>query len=265
MQDNLEDRMKMYEDIESKRILIPKLPICIRIDGRGFSKYTKGMNRPFDKNFTDSMIETMKFLIEETDAIIGYTQSDEISLILSDIKEPFFKGRISKLNSIIASIATAKFNELIHKHYPNKPLAFFDCRVWNVPNRLGATNALLWRYLDCIKNSISMASYIIFDEKELNNKNSSEKIKMLLDKGIDWNKYNSCFKYGTFARKELIQSKFTKEEIELLPPMHNARKNPDMIVSRNIIQILDFSNFNKFENRTEVIFENAKPILKENS
>ena len=162
-------------------------------------------------------------------------------------------------------MATAKFNELIHKYYPNKPLAFFDCRVWNVPNRLEATNALLWRYLDCIKNSISMASYIIFDEKELNNKNSSEKIKMLLDKGMDWNKYDSCFKYGTFARKELIQRKFTKEEIELLPPMHNARKNPDMIFSRNIIQILDFNNFNKFDNRTDVIFENAKPIIKENS
>ena len=162
----LNERMKMYEDIESKRILIPKLPICVRVDGKGFSKFTKDMIRPFDKNFTDSMIETMKFLIEETDAIIGYTQSDEISLILSDIKEPFFKGRISKLNSIIASIATAKFNELIHKHYPNKPLAFFDCRVWNVPNRLEAANVLLWRYLDCIKNSISMASYIIFDEKE---------------------------------------------------------------------------------------------------
>ena len=261
----LNERMKMYEDIESKRILIPKLPICVRVDGKGFSKFTKDMIRPFDKNFTDSMIETMKFLIEETDAIIGYTQSDEISLILSDIKEPFFKGRISKLNSIIASIATAKFNELIHKHYPNKPLAFFDCRVWNVPNRLEAANVLLWRYLDCIKNSISMASYIIFDEKELNNKNSSEKIKMLLDKGIDWNKYNSCFKYGTFARKELIQKKFTPEEIELLPPMHNARKNPDMLVNRNVIQIFDLENFNKLENRTEVIFENAKPILKENS
>jgi len=261
----LDERMKMYEDIESKRILIPKLPICVRVDGKGFSKYTKDMLKPFDKNFTDSMIETMKFLIEETDAIIGYTQSDEISLILSDIKEPFYKGRVSKLNSIIASMATAKFNELIHKHYPNKPLAFFDCRVWNVPNRLEATNALLWRYLDCIKNSISMASYTIFDEKELNNKNSSEKIKMLLDKGIDWNKYDSCFKYGTFARKELIQRKFTKEEIELLPPMHNARKNPDMIFSRNIIQILDFTNFNKFDNKTDVIFENAKPIIKENA
>ena len=173
----LNERMKMYEDIESKRILIPKLPICIRIDGRGFSKYTKGMNRPFDKNFTDSMIETMKFLIEETDAIIGYTQSDEISLILSDIREPFFKGRVSKLNSVIASMATAKFNELIHKYYPQKPLAFFDCRAWNVPNRDEAVNTLLWRYNDCIKNSISMAIHGLYTQKELDNKNSEEKKK----------------------------------------------------------------------------------------
>ena len=265
MQDNLEDRMKMYEDIESKRILIPKLPICIRIDGRGFSKYTKGMNRPFDKNFTDSMIETMKFLIEETDAIIGYTQSDEITLILSDIKLPFFKGRVSKLNSIIASMATAKFNELIHKYYPQKPLAFFDCRAWNVPNRDEAVNTLLWRYNDCIKNSISMAIHGLYTQKELDNKNSEEKKKMLLDKGIDWEKYPSCFIYGTFARKEAIQYKYTPEEIELLPPKHNARKNPDLMVNRNVLQILDFTKFKKFENRKEVIFENAKPIIKENS
>ena len=265
MKEQLDERMKKYEDIEAKRILIPKLPICIRIDGRGFSKFTKGMIHPFDKNFTNSMIETMKFLVEETNAIIGYTQSDEISLILSDMKEPFFKGRISKLNSIIASMATAKFNELIHKYYPEKSLAFFDCRAWNVPNRDEAANTLLWRYLDCIKNSISMAAYTVFSENELSNKKSNEKIKMLLDKGIDWNKYPSCFIYGTFARKEIIQYKFSKEEIELLPPKHNARQNPDMIVERSVINILDFKMFNKFENRTEVIFENAKPIIKKDS
>ena len=265
MEEPLDERMKKYEDIEAQRILIPKLPICIRIDGRGFSKYTKGMTHPFDKNFTDSMIETTKFLIEETDAIIGYTQSDEISLILSDIKEPLFKGRVSKLNSVIASMATAKFNELIHKYYPEKPLAFFDCRAWNVPNRDEATNTLLWRYLDCIKNSISMAARSVFDEKELDNKKGNEKIKMLLDKGIDWHKYPSCFTYGTFARKETVQKKFTPEEIELLPPKHNARNNPDMLFSRNVINILDFKMFSKFENRKEVIFENAKPIIKEDA
>ena len=67
----------------------------------------------------------MKFLLNKTNALIGYTQSDEISLILSDTKNPIFNGRVSKLNSVIASMATAKFNELIHKYYPNKPLVFF--------------------------------------------------------------------------------------------------------------------------------------------
>ena len=88
---------------------------------------------------------------------------------------------------------------------------------------------------------------------------------MLLDKGIDWEKYPSCFIYGTFARKEAIQYKYTPEEIELLPPKHNARKNPDLMVNRNVLQILDFTKFKKFENRKEVIFENAKPIIKEDS
>ena len=162
-------------------------------------------------------------------------------------------------------MATAKFNELIHKYYPEKPLAFFDCRAWNVPNRDEAANTLLWRYKDCIKNSISMAAYSVYSEKELSNKNSEEKKKMLLDKGIDWNKYPSCFIYGTFARKEITQYKLNPEEIESLPPLHNAKKNPDMLVTRNVIRILDFKMFNKYENRKEVIFENAKPIIKEDS
>ena len=78
-------------------------------------------------------------------------------------------------------------------------------------------------------------------------------------------KISFLFHLGTFARKEVIQYKYSPEEIELLPPKHNARKNPDLLVTRNVIQILDFKMFKKFENRKEVIFENAKPIIKENS
>ena len=262
MVDKLDERMKLYEDIESKRILIPNLPICVRLDGKNFSNFTKDMIKPFDKNFTNSMIETMKFLIEESNALIGYTESDEISLILSDINEPIYNGRISKLNSILASIATAKFNEEIHKYYPNKSLAFFDCRTWNVPNRAEAANTLLWRNFDCIKNSITMATLSVYNEKEIEGKKGNEKIKMLMDKGIDWNKYESCFIYGTFAKKEKVQYKLSPEEIESLPPKHNAKTNPDMLVTRNVIKILDIKKFNDVENREAVIFENAKPIFK---
>ena len=265
MEEKLDERMKQYEDVESKRVLTPKLPICVRLDGKNFSNFTKDMTHPFDKNFTNSMIETMKFLVEETNALIGYTQSDEISLILSDTKEPIYNGRVSKLNSILASMATAKFNEIIHKYFPNKSLAFFDCRSWNVPNRTEAANAILWRNFDCVKNSITMATLSVYSDQEILHKTGEEKRKMLLDKGIDWNKYERCFIYGTFARKETIQYKLSPEEIESLPPKHNARTNPDMIVSRNVMKILDIGNFNDVKNRVEVIFENAQPIMKTES
>ena len=133
MIDKMGDRLKQLEGIEAGRILIPNLPICVRVDGRAFHTFTRGMKRPYDIDMSNAMIETMKYLVEKTDACLGYVQSDEISLILSDRKEPMFGGRIQKLTSVIASMATAKFNEVIHKTFPDKPLAEFDCRVWNVP------------------------------------------------------------------------------------------------------------------------------------
>ena len=125
-------------------------------------------------------------------------------------------------------MAIAKFNELIHKYYPNKPLAFFDCRSWNVPNRTEAANTILSRFFDCVRNSISMAARSVYSNKELFNKNKNDKIKMVLDKGIDWNKYSNCFIYGTLARKEIIKYKLSPEDIESLPPKHNTRNNPDV-------------------------------------
>ena len=119
--DKFGDRMKMYEGIEAQRAFMPGLPICVRIDGRAFHTFTRGMQRPYDKAMADAMIETTKYLVQQTYACIGYTQSDEISLVLRDDAEPLFGGRISKLTSVLASMATAKFNEVIHKTYPEKP------------------------------------------------------------------------------------------------------------------------------------------------
>ena len=80
--DSFGDRMKMYEGIEASRILMPGLPICVRLDGRAFHTFTRGLNRPYDERLSRMMIETTKRLVEDTHALIGYTQSDEISLIL---------------------------------------------------------------------------------------------------------------------------------------------------------------------------------------
>ena len=255
------DRMKMYEGIEADRVLIPELPICVRVDGRAFHTFTRGMKRPYDTDMSNSMIDTMKFLVEETDACIGYVQSDEISLVLSDMKEPMFGGRVSKLTSVIASLATAKFNEIIHKYFPDKPLATFDCRVWNVPNRTEASNTILWREFDATKNSISMAARAFYSDKQLMNKNSSQKQDMLMDKGINWNDYPTFFKRGTYARRVVYTRKMTQEEIDKLPPKHEARLKPDVKITRSCVKEIYMPIFSKVTNRNEVIFDNAEPII----
>lgn len=176
------DRMKIYEQHEAGRRCLPLLPICARLDGRGFSKWTRGLNRPYDQRLSEIMIETTKFLVEESQAKIGYTQSDEISLIFGE-SEVFFDGKIQKLVSILASLATAKFNQeattKLINHIIKSGLAFFDCRIWTVPNQTEAANTLLWRELDATKNSISMAAQHYYSHKELDKKTSSEKQEML--------------------------------------------------------------------------------------
>lgn len=262
MIDKMGDRLKMFEGIEAGRILIPNLPICVRVDGRAFHTFTRGMNRPYDERMSKAMIETMKYLVKKTDACIGYVQSDEISLVLSDSKEPLFGGRVQKLTSIIAAMATAKFNDEIHKSFPDKPLAEFDCRVWNVPNRTEAANTILWREFDATKNSISMAARSVYSDNQLLNKNSSDKQELLWQKGINWDKYPVFFKRGTYARRVVMERKLTPDELKDLPEHHEARKNPDMVFTRSEIKEIEMPIFSAVENREAVIFDGAEPKVK---
>ncbi|MCA9560577.1 MAG: tRNA(His) guanylyltransferase Thg1 family protein [Myxococcales bacterium] len=136
----LGDRMKMYERREAGRSLMPGLPVCVRIDGKRFSRWTDGLARPYDQRLSDLMIETTMALVEETNACIGYTQSDEISLVLYDDDpkaKPYLGARLQKLCSILASVATAQFNARVPTALPERAAmpALFDCRVWAVPNK----------------------------------------------------------------------------------------------------------------------------------
>ncbi len=172
MSDNFGDRMKRYEKAESGRRFMPLLPVYARLDGRSFSKFTKGFGRPFDKRMTSVMIDTAKYLVNETHALIGYTQSDEISLVwYSDSidSQIFFDGKIQKMVSVLASLATVMFNEccqmnsLQNAAVSMRPI--FDCRVFQLQNKMEATNALLWREQDATKNAISMAARSMFGHK----------------------------------------------------------------------------------------------------
>jgi len=265
--DDFGNRMKLYEGIESNRMLIPLLPVCVRLDGNCFHSFTRGFDRPYDKTLRDMMVDTTRYLVDISGACMGYTQSDEISLVIysdSMKSQIYFNGRIMKLVSILAAKATAKFLQLVVEKCPHKfdELPVFDCRVWNVPTLIEAANSFLWREMDATKNSISMAAGSCYSHNELNGKSGSEKQEMLWEKGINWNDYPEYFKRGVFIRRVKRLSRFSPEEIEVLPEKHEARFNSNLLIERTVIERVDMPPFRKVTNRVDVVFNGANPIVK---
>lgn len=252
--------MKMYEAAEAGRKLLPLVPVLARVDGRAFHSFTKGMRRPFDESFSAAMIETTAALVDETNACIGYTQSDEITLAWhsTDIKSQlWFDGRVCKMVSQLAAHATLEFYLNIVRRLPDygSKRPTFDARVWTVPNRTEGANVFVWREWDATKNSISMAAQEHYSHKELHEKNGSEKQELLFHKGINWNDYPAYFKRGTYVQRRTVMKKFSAVELERLPPKHEARANPDLMVERSEIHILAMPPITSVENREAVIFD----------
>jgi len=226
----LGDRIKLYEKAETSDKFMPLLPIYARIDGRSFSNFTRTMKKPFDMDMSIIMQEVTKYLVKETGACIGYTQSDEISLVYlqkSMESDVFFSGKKQKMVSVLSALATAKFIELALKAYPeecSKSLPVFDCRMFQVPSKIEAVNCFVWRNQDAVRNSISMAAYANFSHSALQGKSTNEKLDMLLiEKGINWNEYPKLFKEGTFFQrvtyiKEHEGNEVTRSKIDEVIP-----------------------------------------------
>ena len=247
--------MKEYESIEAKRTLLPGLPVCIRLDGRAFHNVTKNCLRPFDDELREVMCRVTTALMNECNAVIGYTQSDEITLVLKPmphIGDYYFGGRIQKICSMLSAVASVEFNRLVHEveftkreTRIGKRTAYFDCRAWNVPHMDFAALVLSWRQADSIKNAISMIAQTLYSHKELLGKNSDVKLEMIKKAGYkmkwsptEWNgdlffDKEAMNMQGTFIVRKTILRKLTKEELENLPPKHTARQNPDMTFLRH--------------------------------
>lgn len=215
---SLGDRMKQYEAV-SKTGLIHRMPVIIRLDGCHFHTFTKGFEKPFDEVLMCSMIRTMKFLCQNIQGcVFGYTQSDEISLILVDYKKlnssAWYDNEVQKMCSVAASLCTLKFNgvfrEEVHNHAAdkkeavlaayNKALktgAVFDCRAFNVPKD-DVCNCIIWRQQDATRNSIQALAQSKFSHKELHGL-SCDKLqdKLFTECGINWNYLETYKKRGT--------------------------------------------------------------------
>jgi tRNA(His) guanylyltransferase len=253
----LGDRMKLYELHHTNQVLLQGAPVLARMDGRAFHSYTKGMERPYDASLSEAMVHTTMDLVEETNALVGYTQSDEISLLWLD--NVYFGGKVHKMLSHLAAQTTLSFYKNHGFRYSGRRPTF-DARVWVVPSKREAANYFVWREKDAIKNSISMAAHCYYSDTELHQKNSDERQELLFQKGVNWNAYPKHFKRGTFVRREEFKRRLSPEELQDLPPLHHARKNPDMRVKRSEIREVSFAGIIKTSNRQEFLFDGAAPV-----
>lgn len=264
---NLGDWCKWYEKNFSPEQMIPKLPVIIRIDGNNFSKWTKNLEKPFCSEFSDAMVELTKFLVSETNAVIGYTQSDEISLILysDNVKKPIYNdGEKQKILSKLTSKLSNYFNRVIVDKFPSlryKDTAAFDCRIYQVPTLQDACAQLIWRENDAVRNSISLLSESLFPSSELNGIDQNlRQDKMMLEKGVNWNDVEVRFKRGVYVRRKEISIKYKNQDIKNLPEKHTLRFNPNLEIKRRIIDKIDVPPINKITNLIDFVFKGADPI-----
>lgn len=238
--DALGDRMKKYEYI-TRTYLVPRMPVIIRLDGKAFHTFTRCFKKPFDEVLISTMQDTTKYLCENIQGcVLGYTQSDEITLVLVDYKKlnscAWFDNNIQKMCSIAASMATFAFNRFFvanlnafyksntdidlteigyhitfseeddckyyeaYKKAAEKG-AMFDARVFNIPKE-EVCNCVLWRQNDATRNSVEMVAQAHFSHGVLQNKSQSQMQDMLmLEKGINWNDFPVHQKRGSCCIK----------------------------------------------------------------
>ena len=239
--DDLGTRMKEFYEQVPKTRLVRRMPVAIRIDGKAFHTFTKGFQKPFDEVLIKTMQETTKYLCENIQGcVFGYTQSDEITLILVDYKKldtsAWFDYEVQKLCSISASMTTMAFNKFFYENVRKfsfnrteapardkllntyldaiKKGAMFDARCFNIPKE-EVTNLIYWRQLDASRNSIQMVGQANFSHKELQNKTCNMIQDMLMtQKGINWNDLPTYQKRGSCCIKDYHERIIYEQDID---------------------------------------------------
>lgn len=248
MKDELGERMK--ENYEHRtRIMLPRRTYTvIRLDGKAFHTYTKGFKRPYDLGLMRIMDQTTIKLCEQIQGVkMAFTQSDEISLVLTDFDsqqtDAWFDGNIQKIVSVAASIATAAFNNGMYLDEEilasMEKVAYFDARVFTIPETEEVINYLIWRQQDATRNSIQMGAQSMYSQKQLHGKNTSELQELMFQKGQNWNDYPTGFKRG----RAIVKVQYEMEA------KNRKTGEPEMAIR------------NKWESVETPIFSQDKPFI----
>lgn len=229
MKDAIGDRMKGNYENRTRSYLPRRTYIIIRIDGKAFHTYTKGMERPFDDGLIEDMDSTAAYLCKNImGAKFAFIQSDEISILLTDFEgietQSWFDSNIQKMCSVSASMATTAFNKerLKRTGIEKMKWAEFDSRVFQIPQRTEVENYFIWRQQDTTRNSITSVAQSLYSHKELNGVNTNGQQEMIFQKGINWNDYAPKYKRGRMVIKEtyekepeVIRSRWVSVEVPI--------------------------------------------------
>jgi tRNA(His) guanylyltransferase len=283
--DALGDRMKeFYED--RTRIKLPRRTYTIiRIDGKAFHTYTKGLQRPFDQGLIEDMNATTAYLCKNIQgAKFGYVQSDEISIVLTDFDElvthAWFDNNLQKMVSVAASMATSEFNRLRLMRFMDKSnmmleaedinkfkMAQFDARAFQIPFIGEVKNYFIWRQQDAVRNSISSVAQSLYSTKELHGVKTDQMQELIFQKGINWNDYDFRMKRGavigkvevtitndngTFTRNkwQVIDTPiFTQDPFFLAGLLSNSKGNAD-------VETCDENNVKYYDKHGKLITKN---------
>ena len=265
--ESLGERMKSYEMVHTETYLVPKVPVYVRIDGRAFHTFTRGLDKPFDQDFAWTMKETTKHLHAKTNAFISYVQSDEISLCYLEPSKMPFETRLFKLESVLAGMASSAFcvyglktklKDRIEKFIPH-----FDCRVCQMPLE-EIPSMLLFREHDCLKNAITLVALEHFSNKQIHKKNGDEKIAMLKGIGVDFDKdIDEDFRHGAWFKRVVFEKELDEESLAKIP--EKQRKfdaDGKMRVIRSEVRQIKFGMpLSNMANKNDVILNGAEPVV----
>ena len=264
--ESLGDRMKSYEMVHTQTSLVPGIPVFVRIDGRAFHTFTRGLQKPFDPDFAWTMKEVTKHLHDKTNAFISYVQSDEISLCYLEPSKMPFETRLFKLESVLAGMASAAFcvygSKTKLKYRIEKMIPHFDCRVCQMPLE-EIPNMLLFRERDCLKNAITLVALEHFSNKQIHKKNSDEKIEMLLKEArVDFTKdIDEDFRVGSWFRRVVFQKELDAETLAKIPEKQRVLdENGKMFVTRSEVRQLKLGMpLSKVANKLAVVLGDEQP------
>lgn len=237
MHDLLGDYIKSnMEKPECGRAIPQTHTIMVRLDGRAFSTFTRGMEKPFDPAFAEAMIGTASHLVEHFKAEIAYVQSDEINLVLRNERpesEHPFGGKIQKICSVFAGLATAKFNMLLPARAHLLP--HFDARAFGV-DRYELSNAvLMWREADAIRNAILSLGQMRIGKKRVHGMGTRQVAELLRSEynaqPLDFGEH---YAYGTYLKRVTRMVPLSAEQRSKIPEAH--RPPEDAVFERAFVE-----------------------------